>query len=199
MSQLYKWLVMCRPLLALIRLGGPCCLLLWFSWGNTWWPLKQRNVIRTKAWSTNGKQLWKTINKNMEVSLGCVLLVNLAWECTKEPYNYALNPVPSQNQELGTSPPWVSALLYLFNNDVTISCPCHHHITMWRFGDVMLFWWESHTHAFRCVNSNPLLRVCLLGQPCSNYLYRVRDSNPGHTLWHSPQKPQHGLTLSLQG
>ena len=69
-----------------------------------------------------------------------------------------------------------------------LSCShhCHvaTHVTMQSFGDTMFFWQETHAHAFRCVSSNPLLRACPLVQPCSNYIYGIGDSNPGHTLWH---------------
>ena len=37
------------------------------------------------------------------------------------------------------------------------------HITMQNFGDVMLFWWETHMHALRHVSSNPPLRTCPFG------------------------------------
>ena len=48
------------------------------------------------------------------------------------------------------------------------------HINVWSFGDVMLFWQETHVHVFRCVSSNSPLRACLLVWPCSNYLYGTR-------------------------
>ena len=51
------------------------------------------------------------------------------WECTKVSYNYVLSSGLSQNQELGALPPHVSALLYLFNDDVMLSCLHHCHIT----------------------------------------------------------------------
>ena len=44
---------------------------------------------------------------------------------------------------------------------IITSCSAVHinaHITMQNFGDIMLFWWETHAHAFKHVSSNPLLR-----------------------------------------
>ena len=50
---------------------------------------------------------------------------------------------------------------------------------MWSLGDVMLFWWETHTHVFWCVSGNPQLRACLLVWSQTNYFYGIRDSIPG--------------------
>ena len=135
--------------------------------------------------------------------LGWIFLANPVWECTKVLYNYALNSGLSQNQELGTLPPCVRALLYIFNDDVMLSCP-HHHAKLWWHHTL---WQEPHMHAFRCVSSNPPLSVCLLVWSCSNHSYGIGDSNPGHTPWHiyvSVYKPKvftidiYILTTSLQ-
>ena len=148
------------------------------------WLSKQTKVIRTEAQSINGAQSSKNSKLKHIVPLSWVFLANPVQECTEVPYNCVLSPVPSQNKEIGAPSPGVSALLYLFNNGFMISHWHHCYVTEWSFGDVMLFWWETHAHAFRCVSSNPLLRACLLVQPCSNFFYWVRDSDPGHTLWH---------------
>ena len=85
-------------------------------------------------------------------------------------------------------PPHMSPLLYLFNNDVMLSYQCHCHITahiiMQSFCDSMLFWQETHAHAFRCVSGNLPLRACPLVWPCSKYFYRIGDFDPGPTPWH---------------
>ena len=150
------------------------------------WLPKQMNVLRTKAQSITSTQSWKNSKLKQVVHLGWAFLANKVWECTKVHHYCVLSPVLSQNQKLGTSPLHVSTLLHLFNNDVTPSHPCHQHVMMQSFGNIMLFWQENHVHQFRCTSSNPLLRACPLVQPYSNYFYRIRDSDPGHTPWHSP-------------
>ena len=111
-------------------------------------------------------------------------------ECTKVPCNSVLGPVLSQNQLLGIPSAHTNALLYPFNNKIMPRCPHHYHINahipIQSSGDVMLFWQETHAHVPKCASGNPLLRVCLLVQPCSNYFNGIGDSDPGCILWHSP-------------
>ena len=124
----------------------------------SWWPPKGMNVIRTKPSWTNSTWSWKKSKLKHVFPLGWLILSNPVWEHTKLPYSCVLSSGLSQNQRLGTSPHCLSALLYLFTNDITLSCPIivesfgevEHvamqnfgdiiHITMWSFGDVMLFW-----------------------------------------------------------
>ena len=84
-----------------------------------------------------------------------------------------------------------------------LMCPCHHHITthitVQSFGDVMLFWWETHRHAFRCVSSNPFsehVHLCDHVQTTSMGLEILTLGVHHDGL---SQVPQHILTLSLPG
>ena len=63
------------------------------------------------------------------------------------------------------------------------------HLTNLSLSDALMmsfpFWWETHMHAFKQTSWNPLLRACLLEQPCPNHFYRVINSESRPTLWHT--------------
>ena len=61
------------------------------------------------------------------------------------------------------------------------------HVTVWNFGDIMLFWQETHVNDFRCVSSNhPCSQHVGLCDRTQTTLYGIGDSDPGHTPLHSP-------------
>ena len=154
------------------------------------WPPKQPNVIRTEAQLMKGTQSWKNSKLKQVVPLGWVFLANLVWECTEVTYDCALSPGLSQNQELGTSPPCVSALLY-----ITISHP-HHFAKLW--------WSHALLTGNSCMYSDVWAVIPHSEHACMcDYAQTTSMGSEILTLGVQydilPQVPWHILTLSLLG
>ena len=131
-------------------------------------------------WLVNGTQSRNSSKLKHVFPLGLIFLANMVWEHTKVPYNSALGPVLSPNQQLGTSAPHVKTLLYLFKDDIT-GCHPHH----W----VKHYW--CHTllagNFYTCIQTGEQQSLARSISDCVTMLklfLQVRDSDPGHTLWH---------------